>query len=209
MIEFLPNIQDGSDHLVVAFTGVGQALGGIPFEFHKSLGAVGVSALLVRDLGARWYQYDRKELDGVVGRIRQTAALLGARRVSCMGNSMGGFGALLFGALCNADRILAFAPQTTILPAGTGAIGDGRWRRYQKNISEYTLPDINEVPAPSTVPVLHYGHTEQRDCEHVQRLIWPAEKLGYYDCGHDVAAYLKSHDRLLETIQQGLQIDPV
>jgi len=58
MIEFLEEFEGTGDHLIVAFTGVLHRMGGIPFEFHRSLGEVDAKVLFVRDLEQRWYQYD-------------------------------------------------------------------------------------------------------------------------------------------------------
>lgn len=51
------------------------------------------------------------------------------RRVICVGNSMGGYAALVFGAIIDADRVIAFSPQTRIDPAFRKRIGDARWQR--------------------------------------------------------------------------------
>ncbi|TGX48696.1 hypothetical protein E5A73_20535 [Sphingomonas gei] len=51
----------------------------------------------------------------------------GFRRVVCIGYSMGGYAALLFGRLIGVDTIIALAPQTDLSRHALGAWGDHRW----------------------------------------------------------------------------------
>jgi hypothetical protein len=65
-------------------------LGGIHFDFGRSLGEVHCATLLVRDIGRRWCQYgldDPSSANAVVGYVRATAEKVGARRIVCIGNS--------------------------------------------------------------------------------------------------------------------------
>ncbi len=202
MIEVLESALRPCDRLVVAFTGVSHALGAIPFEFHKSMGALDCAALFVRDLGRRWYQYDEATIADLTGRIRQAVARSGASRVTFLGNSMGGFGALYFGARLNADAILAFAPQTAIDPVVTEAFGDDRWREHQATIAAYPFGDLaREAPAKGRVAV-YYGASADLDAAHVNRLAahWPMEQVAIPDCGHDVAGRLKAQNELIPLI---------
>jgi hypothetical protein len=57
MFEFRDEALKPHDCLVVAFTGLGHALGQIPFEFHRTLSGTDCAPLYVRDLARRWYQY--------------------------------------------------------------------------------------------------------------------------------------------------------
>jgi pimeloyl-ACP methyl ester carboxylesterase len=204
VIEFLAEIDGPGDHLIVAFTGINQRMGGVPFEFHKALGAVGVKVLFVRDPGQRWYQYDAEIISDAARRITDTAVATGVNHLSCIGNSMGGFGALLFGQLCAADAILAFAPQTTILPSQTSEMGDQRWLRFQRNIAVYPLPDLNALSsATGRVTVVH-GSDDVLDAAHAERLIWTKERIVQPGCGHNVARVLKEQGELPSFIQKVL-----
>jgi hypothetical protein len=205
VIEFLKETDRRGSHLIVAFTGVSQGLGGIPFEFRRSLGEVSAEVIFVRDTGQRWYQYDLAMINQVVRRINETAAAIGATRVSCLGNSMGGFGALMFGSLCAADAVLAFAPQSTIDPRHTAAMGDHRWLEYQRNIEVYPLPDLNTLPAPKGSVTIHYGGENMLDIAHAERLHWPAERVIHPGCQHDVAKALRERGELTASIRGGLK----
>lgn len=204
MIEFHDVTPGATGHLIVAFTGISQGLGGIPFEFHRSLGSVRAKALFVRDTAQRWYQYEQTVVDATVERIRVEAAAAGATRVSCIGNSMGGFGALLFGALCQADAILAFAPQTTILPAQTAAMDDRRWQVHQNRMETFPFGDIDALPAPTARVTVHYGADAALDAAHAARLTWPHRRIAHPGCGHNVASFLRERAELVGEIVKAL-----
>lgn len=100
--------------VVVAFCSV-NARG---FAFEKPFAEWGMSAIHVRDPTNAWYQ------DGIGAPLPSPAALaahlraalhaMRATRIVTFGPSMGGYGALLFGALLGADGVLAFSPQTVL-----------------------------------------------------------------------------------------------
>jgi pimeloyl-ACP methyl ester carboxylesterase len=209
MIEILDRELRSARHLVVAFTGIAHKLGGIPFEFHKSIGAIRCAPLFVRDLKCQWYQYDEAAIIAVTERIEQARRSTGAERLVCLGNSMGGFGALLFGSMLNADAILAFCPQTTIDPAVTSALGDDRWRAYQDKIVSYPRGDLaKEIPARGRV-IVCYGRDDKLDAAHVERVrpSWKPREVIVDDAHHDAAAALKARGQLLPLIRESIELD--
>ena len=201
MIEYLETELRPSPVLVVAFTGIRDLLGGIPFEFGRTMGQVPCATLFVRDIDHRWYQYgsdDSNAPDAVVHRIRSTAAKVGANRLVCLGNSMGGFGALMFGSLLQADAVMAFAPQTAIRPALTDSIGDKRWCRYQADIADYPHGDIALLPQPPEVTIC-YGLENALDIAHVDRLTWTFRRIAT-PAGHGAVRRLKESGELVPLI---------
>ena len=116
-----------SDVLLIAFSGLG-AHPHRPYDFEGLVDAAEYSVLLVRDLSNRWYQ-DVPEVEGGALGLAQRLAThaRGYRRVVCLGFSMGGYAALLFGRLLGADAVLAFAPQTLLTEEGMAVLGDPRW----------------------------------------------------------------------------------
>lgn len=122
----------GAPVLVVAFGGIkhGIGIGVPPFEFLRSLSAQGCDAIFLRDSSQAWYQLG---IDGVASDVIGLACWLrtrrrGYRRTVAIGNSMGGFAALLFGWLAEFDVTLAFNPQTTIALPDLVVLGDSRWQ---------------------------------------------------------------------------------
>lgn len=187
-----------SRHLVVAFAGVMHGYGGIPFEFIRTLGKVDCAALYVRDLGQRWYQYSRVEIDGLADRIRRAKMETGADKLTMLGNSMGGFGALMFGALCDADVMLAFVPQSAIAPEPMRKIGDARYDQWTSAISDFPVGDLIKLPRPRGQAIVYTGDQEPLDLAHARRLTlgWNAEGRIIPGAGHDVAARLRDGGEL-------------
>jgi pimeloyl-ACP methyl ester carboxylesterase len=192
-------------HLVVAFTGIQHGLGGIPFEFHKSLPHLDCAPMFVRDAGQRWYQYEDACLAEVVRRIEAARASTGAATVTCLGNSMGGFGAMLFGSLCRADAILAFVPQTTISPAAMAALGDRRYDEWTRHIPAYYRDDLLAFGRPTASITICLGDGEPLDTAHAARLSdWNCTIVRVEKSGHDVAATLKERSQLMPLISRAI-----
>jgi hypothetical protein len=180
MIEFRDDALQPHDCLVVAFTGLGHALGQIPYEFHRTLTGTDCAALYVRDLARRWYQYGPddgcSDPQRVAAGIREAKARCGARRLVMLGNSMGGFGALLFSVLVpETDAVLAFAPQTVIIPEIVRTFGDLRWIGIWRELPAFPFGDLAALPPPRADVTLIYDHCQPSERAHVKRLVkvWP------------------------------------
>lgn len=196
MIRFDDSLLRDANTLVVAFTGVHHGLGQIPFEFHRSL--QGACALFVSDRSQRWYQNGVSE---IVERIAAAQVATGSNRLALVGNSMGGFGALLFGSLCQADRVLAFAPQTTIIPEQTDAIGDMRWQQYQRQMDSFDYGDVAALPAPRETRIV-YGAGSKLDRAHVMRIGWPCQVTSIEGAERGPAAALRAKGELIPLLQE-------
>jgi pimeloyl-ACP methyl ester carboxylesterase len=111
--------------MVVVFTGMKLAFGGAePAEFAESASARGEnSVLFVTDRRATWYA-----APGLWWRtlklIRYLRNSEGLTELVTLGNSMGGYGALLLSRDLRVSRAIAFAPQVTMDPA---VLQDDRW----------------------------------------------------------------------------------
>jgi hypothetical protein len=124
-----------SDVLVVSFSGLRRSPGEMPgFSLRKVLAALPVSRLYLRDLDKAWFLRGLRGLtrnvDETVAFLRNEATVAGARRTVLIGYSLGGFAALLYGALLGADEVHALSPQTFISFWRRWRAGDHRWQRY-------------------------------------------------------------------------------
>ena len=108
------------------------------YEFQRSVLRVfgrNVHGLFLNDLFRAWYLGGVKYLgDSPEASASNARALLRDRglapsRTVVIGDSMGGFGALLLGALLEADEVLAFVPQTSAAPGLLASFGDARFDR--------------------------------------------------------------------------------
>jgi hypothetical protein len=125
----------GSGVLLVSFSGLKQNANALPgFSLRGTLKGLAVDKLYLRDIDRAWFL---RGLRGITRNVEETAAFLrseaqsvGARRIVLTGYSLGGFAALLFGALIRADEVHALSPQTFITFWRRLRVGDRRWHRH-------------------------------------------------------------------------------
>ena len=123
------------DVLLVSFSGLKRNPNKVPgFSLRGTLAGLPLKKLFLRDLDKAWFL---RGLRGVTRDVDQTVALLRTEieslRPRCVvftGYSMGGFAALLYGALCGVDEVHAISPQTFISFWKRWRSGDHRWQRY-------------------------------------------------------------------------------
>jgi len=114
ILQFFPCPE--SDELVVYFSAASaNRLEGVrPLERFK------VNKLFVRDPGRNWYNCAIKGLaedaDGLAAVLAETVNKFKREKVTFMGSSMGGYGALLLGSLLQVGKIRVAAPQIIIDP---------------------------------------------------------------------------------------------
>jgi len=125
------NMRPRSRTLLVAFGGMRGELGMPPFEFFKATEGIAVKKLFVRDLPQAWYH---RGIPGHGDTLADCAASLrrlidrrGVDRLVVAGNSAGGYAAMIFGALMEADVALCFAPQTVLDLEVLSEFDDHRW----------------------------------------------------------------------------------
>lgn len=123
----------GSKHLYIVFGGIASNIGMPPFEFYQASKILNETRVFIRDVRQCWYHAG---LPGVSTDIITTARFLerligrhSPEAVTMVGNSMGGFAALLFSSMIGNTHAVAFAPQTFISPVKRFWRRDSRWRR--------------------------------------------------------------------------------
>ena len=121
--------------LLVSFSGLKRTPQKVPgFSLRATFAGLPAKKLYLRDLDKAWFL---RGLRGITGNVEETAQFLraeanaiGARRIILTGYSLGGFAALLYGAMVGADEVHAISPQTFISFWRRLLCGDHRWRRY-------------------------------------------------------------------------------
>jgi hypothetical protein len=108
--------REGSDTLVIAFTGFADKLMLHPFEFFQLTGTMGYSRILVRDPSKRLclggIDDTLNSFEKTIEELRNLIAKSGATCVMTIGTSGGAFTAILAGHFLKADFVHAFAPYT-------------------------------------------------------------------------------------------------
>jgi hypothetical protein len=149
------DMRSRSKTLLIAFGGLRGNMGILPFEFFGATRDIPVKRLFVRDLRQAWYHLGMPghgdSLMGVAGSLREMLTRHPVERLVVAGNSSGGYAAIVFGTLLEADSALCFAPQTTLDLGELAAIGDHRWDEYLEPLAERAALDPHWVDLSSAL----------------------------------------------------------
>jgi len=157
-----------SPHLLVALGGYFGGFG-TSFEFSNVAEEANVKKLFLRDIRRAVYHAGlpgvSSDVPGTVEVLRDLIAESRARVVTMIGNSQGGYAAIMFGALLNIDYVHAFSAQTIAGPINRWMHGDKRWphvafQLYYKSLFKkkyWDLKKLLESTEGKTKFHLHYG----------------------------------------------------
>jgi len=155
-------LEGDTDIALVSFSGIGQGLGSLPKEeFGKALSGSKHWQFFVVDKRCTWYTATSARI------VRHLSPILGRfRKVVTLGNSMGGYGALLFASrLPNCASAIAFVPQFSMDPRVVPK--EKRWRRFTERIEDWPQQHLLHG-MPDTLPLhIFFGARERRDGPHV------------------------------------------
>lgn len=211
-----------SDTVLMAFGGMALQIGMPPFEFFSLTGGMPAKRLFIRDVHQAWYQRGvpghGDTIDDLAARLRELLDEARARRLVVAGNSAGGYGALLFGTLLGADRVLAFSPQTFLDQDALWAIGDHRWDVKLRRLEAAGGADPRFVDLGASLPELangrtrydvHYAATLMSDEHHAERVAGiPGLTLhGHPRGGHSVIRLLRRTGELEQLIIDAITFD--
>ncbi len=186
-LKITSSARDRSHTIVLCFTGVGHALGGIDVqkpEFAHSIAAANATPVFIFDKTRSW----GNRVD--FGRIAATVAPLTEGPVIGLGNSMGGFNAIVMSNHIDMAACVAFAPQFSlhpdIMPSET------RWRGYGAGITDWRIPSL-AGQFNTTTRYLTVNGDDPLERPHWSRFpIQPnAEHLVIRGVEHDGAAVMK------------------
>ena len=208
----------GATRTIVAFAGLGQHVGGMtPFNFMHSLAGIAANVVFVRDPRRTWYNGPIAGLgrtaDEIAGRIGALAAEAGGGRLYLLGTSSGGFAALAFAAPLGAQRVLAFAPQTTIDTSVLRAIGETRWlnmldRRRPTDLLD-VLPALEAAPPAGGCEII-VGRRVPHDIVYAQRLAHvPGVAIHIVGGGHNTAMHLRERGALPAVLRAFVDDAPI
>lgn len=162
-------------------------------------------AVFVRDLAQGWFQ-DPGTAATLVREVRGYLSRIGAKRVMAVGDSMGGYGALVFAHEIGADTALAFAPQYDVSPAAMP--DDPRWKEFRDRIPTYSRGAVDRYLSPDVTYYVLHGR-EGPDIVHWSRFPVAAHLRHYLIDGqaHPISIWLKSIDRLSAVFDSALAND--
>lgn len=209
-----------SSTLLVAFGGIQGALGMPPFEFFNLTSTFATQKIYVRDLEQAWYHCGLPGLtDNIDGIARLLKGLVEARppkRVIMCGNSMGGYAALLFGALLEPTVVQAFSPQTFLSSRQRLLFWDRRWpeqiRKLHRALTArreyFDLQTTLARPGNAATRFhIHYSLIDRLDKLHAERLrCAPNVTLHPYRVGgHGLIKHLRASGLLKKILLESLE----
>ena len=213
-VSFVRENRAGSPAVMIAFGGIKLGLGVPTFEFFRLASDLPVHKLFFRDVHQAWYH---RGLPGVGARIDEIAAFIqreigsvGARRVAVFGNSMGGYAALLFGALIQAQEVHAFAPQTFLSPWQLLKSRDFRWKRDIWRV--YLSADYRRhldlrgalCAAKKTQFHVHFSPTNRLDARHLAACA-NVHLHAHPEGGHRVVKALRDNGTLQQIVRSAIE----
>lgn len=184
---------------VLACAGIQAEFGGIEIhEFSRSLAAQPQRRHLafMRERPALWYNSIDLSL------IDAFSASQSGRHIVTLGNSMGGFAAILFSLLLpNAIGSIAFCPQFSVHPDEVPF--ETRWREYIAAITEWRFRTCLPQAWNHSKGVTHRifcGDREPADIRHAELILRHAQNpttvFILSGCGHNVARHIKAQHAL-------------
>lgn len=203
------SIFDGSprsDRAIIAFAGIQAMLGGIErWEFSKALSSSDGGTnehqrpvAFVRERPALWY--NSIEPDWLLPFVSAQSD----RKIATLGNSMGGFAAILFSLILpGIRRSITFCPQFS--PHPDHCPWETRWREQIANIHhwrfETCLSGGENLAAADLDHVVFCGTDIRSDVRHAETIVsrasQPVSAFLIHGCGHDVARALKHRSLLV------------
>lgn len=207
--------------LLITFGGFSQQLGIPIFEFNRITDSFeNLNRIFLRDTMQMWYHLGLpgvgENIDGIAGHLREYTSHPSTRRVIVFGNSGGGYAAILFGYLLQADQVHAFAPRTFIHPLQRLVHLDLP-RSSPQNMARLLLRgqrnyfDLRQVltgrPNFKTRYHVYFSTADRVDTLHGTH-IEPVPQVSlhqYADGQHDLIKKLKQDGRLGRIIEQALQ----
>ncbi len=155
-IRYLPGTGDA---LVLAFAGVGKTtdLDIEPeIEFYRIASGNGArQVLFITDQSRSWLNHDQMA-EQIADCTRAMLHRTGARRLTALGNSMGGTMALLMARFLALDAVLAIVPQysvdLSIMP------DEPSWKKLRRQIGSFRFAAVDHVPEQGHYFVLHGTH---------------------------------------------------
>jgi pimeloyl-ACP methyl ester carboxylesterase len=208
-----------SEAMLITFGGLLGRLGQVPlFEFFNVVSAFGVKKAFVRDLGQCWYHRGvagvGEDVDAVANRLRDVIVESGVGRTVLVGNSAGGYAALLFGKLLAVDEVHAFSAQTFIEPGLRERHGDDRWQPYLERLIESgcfdrryaDLRPVLERDGAHTVFHVYYAAKNPLDVAHSLHVEHArgVELHPYPQHGHRLIKVLRDSGELADLLERAL-----
>lgn len=186
---------------LLSFTGVGHGMGGVNVQKAEFFGTGRNfdNLLFLTDKTRSWGNL--LDFDDIAARL---APFREGTELSAIGNSMGGFLAIVASRFMPMRRVVSFVPQFSVDPALVP--WEFRWKEYREAIREFKIRDAGDYFQPETTYFLFSGGA---GIDRRQARLFPVrDNLHHHlfaDAKHDLATDLKDAGLLTPLIQSILE----
>jgi hypothetical protein len=203
----------GSQKLYIIFGGKNAGTGIAPFEFCNASNILNENRVFIRDLSQSWYHMGlpglSNDIDSTANYLKQLIQRYSPSETILVGNSMGGFAAILFASLVQNCRAIAFAPQTFISPQKRFANSERRWKKetygtYLKTLFKKKYFDLSQLDTNTSDwqadIIVSAGH--KRDMAHALNVQnFPQVTVHQYNCKrHRIVKVLRDQGELAQIL---------
>lgn len=126
-------LSENSNTLYVFFGGIAAGIAMPVFEFYNASKIIDAHKVFFRDFSQCWYQDGipliSKDVYSTAEYLKNKIEYIKPEKLYFVGNSMGGYAAILFANLIGKGEVIAFAPQTFISPYLRIKYRDRRWKK--------------------------------------------------------------------------------
>lgn len=199
----IETINKNSTITLFAFGGMTHGLSMPPKEFFKSLVHNNINIIFVKDFKQCWYQ---KGLLGKTTDIESSIEYLKniipktTEKLIAIGASAGGYAAIRYGIALNADRIMAFSPQTLIDEETARVFSKSCIRDLTFDNIDLDLKKILDKYKPKIKIEVYYAGNNNRDKIAIDHIKDYVEEFSFETDTHLLAAYLKEKGLLEEIL---------
>lgn len=223
----LEELIPGSSKLYFIFGGVAAEMAMPPFEFYASARIIEENKIFLRDFSQAWYQNGLpgvgSDLYAIRDFIQGKIVELEPEEVFFVGNSMGGYAAILFATLVGRGTAIAFAPQTFVSPLKRLQHRDRRWSKqiagmylrttFKAHIWDLKacLQPLQNGSRPETKVEIFVSADDPLDYLHALRLRG-LEGVQIHECpvgGHTLVKQLRDEGKLPAILAGGYPKPPV
>jgi len=163
-----------SDTLVISFAVFPSADGKPRFDFVRATSTLNAKRVFVRDAHQMWYQKGTPSLgnsvEEVVASLRRIIEEQKVKRLVAIGNSGGGFAAILFGVMLGVNEIHAFNPPTRLVIPDDTSFPENLLALQKEFGPGKPFMDLRvvlgEYLKPTTHITMHYSRGDKTDRRH-------------------------------------------
>lgn len=203
---------NSENELYVFFGGISGGLYLPKFEFCKTSRFLNASRVLIRDMSQAWYHnglQDSGNIEDFITDIKNICSLKDFERITFVGNSMGGYAALLTQLVLDVGRAVAFNPQTFISHSLRLKYNDLRWNvqidKVKDIIESSPYNDLYNIAKNSNSVncEIHVAKDDELDLIHARHLsdFVGVKVFEHESGGHNLVGALRNTDQLLKIVQ--------